>query len=98
MGRTPATEATLTTDPCAARKAGSAATVMAQVAEHVDFEDAPPHVDGRRLHVVVRDHGGGPGIVHEGIEATPTLEGGLHEVPGDLRLRDVALDVERIGQ
>ena len=47
--------------------------------EHVDLEDAPPHVDGRRLEVVVRDHGGGPRIVHQGVEAAPALEGGGHQ-------------------
>ena len=87
VGRTPATDATLTTDPCASRSAGRAATVMAHVAEHVDLEDAPPHVDGGRLEVVVRDHGGGPRIVHERVEAAPALEGGGHQALGDVRAR-----------
>ena len=66
--------------------------------EDVDLEDAPPYVDGRRLDVVVRDHGSRPRIVHEGVEAPPALQGGVHQPLGEGRVRDVALHVERVGQ
>ena len=66
--------------------------------EDVDLEDAAPDVDGGRRDVVVRNHGGGPRIVHQRVETAPALEGGGHQALGDVGFGDVALDVEGVGQ
>ena len=79
VGRTPATEATLTTDPWASRRAGRAATVMAHVPKTLTSKMRRHTSTEAACEVVVRDHGGGPRIVHERVEPAPALERGGHQ-------------------
>src|ERR1700728_4630952 len=95
VGRTPATEATLTTDPRASRRAGMAATVMAHVPKTLTSKmRRQTSVDA-----AARSWCGITAVVpalFTSVSSRPQ-RGGDHEV-GDVGLGDVALDVVRVGQ
>ncbi len=66
--------------------------------EDVDLENAAPDVDRCRRQVMVRNHCGRAGIVDQRVEPAPALQRGGHHALGNVRLRDVALDVKGVGQ
>ena len=65
--------------------------------DHVDVEDASPHVGGGGLEVVVGDHRGGAGIVDQDVESTVGGDDLLDQAAAVGLVGHVGLDVGGVG-
>jgi hypothetical protein len=67
-------------------------------ADHIDPQDAFPHLVGHGVEVVVGDHGSGTGVVHDDVEPSVVLDRSLDELRGARGVGHVGLDVDGVGK